>query len=190
MKRSLAYLLNAAFLLFFALFFIDTAGAASHYSSATGSLHVESLDASGYGIWDAEMQATEAGRDFDSSLTFELTSLPPCPAFAEIPAVLIFGEQIKINIPFLLSTNLDGSSQFHNVTMELVPDTDPVLFRIISIDPPMSTMTLQGPKGDKGDTGATGPQGATGATGAQGEQGLQGSAGIDGRSVLNGRWTR
>jgi hypothetical protein len=190
MKRGFWSLIVTALLMMFSLGVIDSARAASTYSSTAGSLSIECLDAPGHGIWDAELRTTSTGQDFNSSMIFELLSLLPSNYFTEIPSVLTFGEPITVKIPFLLVTNLDGSSHYHDVTMEVIPKTEPVQVRILRIDAPMSAMTgdagPMGPQGPKGATGATGSQGPKGDTGATGPQGLQGAAGLQGAQGIQG----
>lgn len=186
MKKSCIGSAVTVFLLAFAV--MGSAWGDATYSS-NGYLHLYVVDVPGDGVYEANLKATDgSGREF---VLINARQIAPGP---EISATFAWDTGI-LHIPNLAMYGVSNDIKYVEVELDLMPDSDPMKFRVTGVygkqlgsddrgpqgpAGPTGATGPQGPQGDKGDKGDKGDTGATGATGTQGPTGPAGATGAQG----------
>jgi len=174
---------------------VGTAWGDATYSS-NGELHLSPVDVPGYGMYDVYLMATDStGQKF---VLKSVSQIAP-----GLGAVATYDPATgKLHIPYLVMTVVNNTAKYAEVELELVPNSDPIRFKVTGVlglqigsddrgpqgvAGPIGTTGLQGPIGLTGPTGPTGATGAAstvpGPTGATGAQGPAGAPATDTKAV-------
>ena len=171
--------------------FAGKAQASANYNKATGILHISSVWLPPtYTAYDADFLNSEGG-DLTTSSVFVLQKAVASVETAEVPSSLtLVNGSYDLHIPVMAWISGDGTIQYYDIQMQMLPHTSPIQFQISSL----SELQIgnagptgpTGPNGPQGDSGQEGPQGATGATGTTGVQGPAGPTGVTGAMGAQG----
>jgi hypothetical protein len=183
----------------FSVFACEVSVAAT-YTKSTGMLHISSVWLPPtYTAYDADF-LNSGGGDLTTSSVFVYQNATASVEPAEVPSSLtIVNGVYDLHVPVMAWISGDGTIQYYDVQMQMVPHVTPLEFRVTRLSAlqignagptgptgptgPQGESGLEGPQGvagAKGDTGATGPQGVVGATGLKGDTGATGPTGATG----------
>ncbi len=152
-------------------------------------LHLSPVDVPGTGMYDAYLMATDT-----SGQEFVLKSASQMAAGLVVAATFDITTG-KVHIPYLTIYGVSNMTKYAKVELQLVPNSDPMRFRVVSVTDLQLASDDRGPQGPEGPVGPDGPpgepgpqgpigppgpQGATGATGPAGPAGPQGATGATG----------
>ena len=171
--------------------FAGKAQASANYNKATGILHISSVWLPPtYTAYDADFLNSQGG-DLTTSSVFVLQKAVASVEPAEVPSSLtIVNGSYDLHVPVMAWIAGDGTIQYYNVQMLMVPNVTPVEFQVTSLSElqigNVGPTGPTGPTGPQGDSGQEGPQGATGATGTTGVQGPTGPTGATGATGAQG----
>ena len=181
MKKRLAVMM-AVFILIVSISFKGEGLAAAIYTKNTGALHVPSVSLPDYSAFDVDLLNPEGGNIAILSI-FVFQKAVPSLGVTDVPSQLTVQRESDLSmlyilhIPVLAVTAADGTIQYFDAQMKMLPNTDPLKLQVTSLSEVQLGNAKTGPQGPAGDTGPTGPQGPPG---------LNGTNGINGFAVLNG----
>jgi len=184
MKKRLAVMM-AVFILIVSISFKGEGLAAAIYTKNTGALHVPSVSLPDYSAFDVDLLNPEGGNIAILSI-FVFQKAVPSLGVTDVPSQLTVQRESDLSmlyilhIPVLAVTAADGTIQYFDAQMKMLPNTDPLKLQVTSLSEVQLGNAKTGPQGPAGDTGPTGPQGPPGPTGPTGSIGLTGSIGATG----------
>ncbi len=154
MKKGLALLIAVVSFVSFSIFMYDGEGwAAATFSTSSGTLHIQVLNVTGDGAYEARLLISEG-----DGIEFVMQSIIPASQSSLVPAV--YNPWIgRMTIPVVWVTYSEtGDVEPLEVTLQAVTGSDPLRFKVISI-------VDINPRGEQGPQGPTGPQGPAGPPG-------------------------